>query len=159
MTLSQASELATILGVVIAGIGLVYAAVQIRKTARISEGQFLLELTKMFKEHDAVHIKLRPAGDWQKGNQNPHTQQDWADVDAYMGLLERCEILIQQNSLDPNVFASLFAYRVDNLLAQGAIVGKKLVGSERAHWTDFIKLAVRLKSMGALREELPKEIR
>lgn len=157
MTLTQASELATIIGVVVAGIGVVYAAFQIRRTALISEGQFLLELTKMFKEHDAVHIKLRPAGDWRKIGQSPGTPEEWAAVDAYMGLLERCEVLMAQKSLDQDVFARLFAYRVDNLLAQDAIVDKKLRGGERAHWNDFIKLSARLKKMGVLHEEVPPQ--
>ncbi len=113
----------------------------------------------MFKEHDAVHIKLRPAGDWQKGDQDPSTLDDWAAVDAYMGLLERCEVLMRQKSLNPEVFASMFAYRVDNLLAQEAIVGGKLVGDECTHWADFIKLAKRLRDMDALHQDLPKGIR
>lgn len=155
MTLEHASQIAEIVASMAAVIGLFYAVVQLQKNARIAEGQFLIELTKMFAEHEDVHIKLRPAGDWRNGKANPDTVKDWTAIDNYMGLFERCEILMRQKTLDPSVFAVLFGYRLTNILSQPAIVEKKLVGGERKYWGDFIRLLDRLKKMDALNAEWP----
>lgn len=155
MTLEHAAQVATVIGALSAVVGLFYAGVQLRKNARIAEGQFLIELTKMFAEHEEVHVQLRPAGSWRNGKANPNTPEEWVAIDNYMGLFERCEILIRQKTLDPSVFAGLFGYRLDNILSQPAIVGKKLVGGESMYWADFISLLDRMQKMEALNSEWP----
>lgn len=155
MTLDSVAQAATIFGAVLAAAGVFYAGVQLHASALIAKGQFLLELTKMFAEHDPIHVKLRPGGEWRGGQANPSGPDDWAAIDAYLGLFERCEVLIRQKSLDPIEFSNLFGYRLDNILSQPAITGKKFIGGERQYWANLIALLDRMQLLGKLQQPWP----
>lgn len=152
--MTQAAEAVTIIGGLFAVISLVYVGLEFRRNRQIAEGQFLLEVTKMFADHKNIHVNLRPGGDWSRAGRNPASAEEWASVDAYLGLMERCEYLMEKKCLKPEDFVKLFGYRVNNVLQQAAIVQK--IEAEREYWSDFIKLTKRLRRMGFLDVELPK---
>jgi hypothetical protein len=58
------ASMATVAGIPVGLVGLIYTAVQLQHGVRVSRGQFMLELERMISVHDAVHLRLRPSGDW-----------------------------------------------------------------------------------------------
>ena len=147
MTLDDLVSFGTILGVIIALITLLYMAYQIKLTRDIACGQFWLELEKMFKEHDEVHIKLRPGGDWCFTNKGPSTNIDWVQVEDYLGLFEHCKIMLDKGLIDWTTFKKIFGYRINNIMCNQKIVDRKLKSQEGEEWTDFIELANKLKTV------------
>jgi len=143
MTLSDWASIATISGAVIAIIVLWYTGRQVHQNTKISRGQFWLELEKMFSDHDDVHLKLRPGGEWSTNNSGPSTAKEWATVEDYMGLFEHCEILLAKGLIDIETFKSLFSYRLRNIIANETIVRGKLI-QEKRDWTHFISLLNKL---------------
>ena len=88
----------TIVGLPLGIITLSVGLYNIRQSKIIEQGKFLIELRKMFPEHHEIHVKFRPEGEWTLGV-IPNDNETWAKVDAYLGLFELCEILIQNGSL------------------------------------------------------------
>ena len=146
-------------GIPVATLALLFAARQLRGERRATEGQrqiaqaqFLLALDDAFRQHEATHRKFRPAtgtptstvGLWHGRNaRGPTTPEEWADVEAYMGLFERVNVMIDQRLLDVAVIQRLRGYRVTNILTNPFVMKEKL--TKRADdWDDFIALAKRL---------------
>jgi hypothetical protein len=152
MTLEEWSQVATIVGAPAALGALVYAAIQLRASARVAQGQFILELKQMLEPHRAMHHKLRPGGEWSsKEGGAPTSGEEWSDLEEYMGFFEHCEVLIEDGSLSLDDFRHMFSYRVDNIVANPKIVSAKLCGEERTSWTLFLRLCERLNI--AVRED------
>jgi hypothetical protein len=143
MTLNDWASIATITGAVIAIIVLWYTGRQVHQNTKISRGQFWLELEKMFSDHDDVHIKLRPGGEWSTNASGPSTAKEWATVEDYMGLFEHCEILLDKGLIDIETFKSLFSYRLHNIIANETILVGKLI-QESNDWRHFISLLNKL---------------
>jgi hypothetical protein len=138
------ANIATVAGIPLAALVLIYTAYQVHQNTKISRGQFWLELEKMFSQHDEVHIKLRPGGEWTNKDCGPETVKDWAKVEDYMGLFEHCELMLRRKLLDWETFKLLFSYRLYNIVANKTIVDAKL-RRERRSWEAFIRLLERLK--------------
>ncbi|MFQ5709616.1 MAG: hypothetical protein ACE5HO_19340, partial [bacterium] len=85
---------------------------EMRRRASVERASFWLELRKMFGEYETVHLKLRN-GKWPE---NPSAQQ-WAELEAYMGLFEHCKAMLNDELLDSETFKNIYGYRVRNLLA------------------------------------------
>ena len=98
----------------------------------------------MFSEHQNVHEKLRPGGEWANDGRGPMSSQEWASVEAYMGLFEHCERMLANNLLDPETFQAIYAYRLHNIVNNQIICSTKLC-LEAENWKDFIALLGRLK--------------
>jgi hypothetical protein len=135
-------QLLVVAGVLIATSALVVSAWQTVLTTRIARATFWLELRKMFEEYDDVHVKLRPNGAWHKKNDVP-SPDDLPRVEAYMGLFEHCDRMIDQHLIDLPTFKSLYEYRIDNILDNKVIVFEKLL-ARGEDWEDFIHLVNRL---------------
>jgi|YNPBryulayer2012_1023412.scaffolds.fasta_scaffold08913_2 hypothetical protein len=144
LTLDDWANIATIVGVPLGALVLFYTAYQIHQNTKISRAQFWLELEKMFAQHDEVHIKLRPGGEWAIPNAGPKTVEDWAKVEDYMGLFEHCELMLRRGLLDWETFSLIFSYRLHNIVANQIIVDAKL-RRERESWQAFLRLLKRLK--------------
>ncbi len=144
LTLADWANIATIAGIPIAALVLIYTAYQIHQSTKISRGQFWLELEKMFAQHDDVHIKLRPGGEWTANDAGPETAEDWAKVEDYMGLFEHCELMLRKRLIDRETFGLIFSYRLNNIVANRIIVNAKL-RQEGKSWQAFIRLLKRLK--------------
>ncbi len=144
LSLADWASIATIVGAIMAAAVLLYTAIQVQQNTRISRGQFWLELEKMFSQHDEVHLKLRPGGEWTKEGAGPESAVDWAKVEDYMGLFEHCELMLRKKLIDWETFGAIFSYRLYNIVANKRIVEGKLV-RERKSWDAFIRLLKRLQ--------------
>lgn len=144
LNLDSWTNIATIIGILIATVALSHTACQINQNTKISRGQFWLELEKMFSQHDKIHIKLRSGGAWANNDTGPKSNQEWAEVEDYMGLFEHCELMLRQRLIDWETFEAIFAYRLRNIAANKIIVEAKLM-RERQFWQVFIRLLKRLE--------------
>ncbi len=142
--LADWANVATIAGIPIAVLALIYTAYQIQQSTKISHGNFWLELEKMFSTHDEVHIKLRPGGEWTKKDSGPEAVHDWAKVEDYMGLFEHCELMLRKGLIDWDTFKLVFSYRLYNVVSNKIIVDAKLQ-QEKESWQAFIRLLKLLK--------------
>ena len=143
---------ATIIGLLLTVVGLIYAGIQLRESKRIARGDFLLRLDEMFRQHNEVHTRLRPRGTWADGTSGPVTAEDWIMVERYMGLFERIKILVDDRIVDIGTVYRLYGYRVFNITANDKIrIGKRLLKPKawkklspeerNSHgWKDFIEL-------------------
>ena len=138
--LDQAVNLTTIFSAVIFLATFVFSAYQFKNSTLVARANFWLELEKMFAEHDDVHMRLRPGGEWSEEGTGPTTVEEWAKVEDYMGLFEHCECLLKEKLIDDKTFKSIFSYRLENILNNDLIVEKKLKNEERHRWKHFINL-------------------
>lgn len=76
MTLAEAKDVATIVGVVVGAGSLLFAALNLFITARTNRAEFWLELRSAFARHDDVHRALRNGGKW-TGNAGPTTPEEY----------------------------------------------------------------------------------
>jgi hypothetical protein len=130
------AEIVALGGLLAAIGGFFYAGLQLRHAQRSARGTFLLDLEEMLRHHDKIHIKLEPGGeeDWK-----PAGPDDWAAVEAYMGVFERIQLLVEERILDLDTVDRLYSYRVLNIVNNEHIRKEKLV-EKGQFWTDFRKL-------------------
>ncbi len=68
MNLSFVVDIATVVGVCVGLVTLILATVRFIKemqlSRKVNQGNFWLELERMFSKHDEVHMNLRPGGKW-----------------------------------------------------------------------------------------------
>lgn len=144
MNAADPKDIATIAGLLIAAISLAYTALNSRAGVHTSRARFWLDLRELFARHDAVHRRLRPGGVWTNPS-GPVSPEEWADVEAYMGLFEHCEIMIGQGLIDAKTFHEIYAYRLRNIVTNDVIRCAKLVPPLAAGWSRFISLARRMR--------------
>lgn len=136
ISLQDGANLAQLLGAPLAVAALCYSAWQLRRTRLIEQGRFMLELERMSARYDRVHALLRTGGNWHAGKGAPESVADWCLVEDYMGFFEHCELLLRDNTIEPNGFKSLYGYRIENILMHPLIVKVKLT-NEREYWSLF----------------------
>ena len=137
-----------VIGITIAAISLAFTAFNAWLTVQSNRARFWLDLRDRFAQHDEVHRRLRPGGSW-PSDAGPQTADDWVLVEAYMGLFEHCEVMLDQGLIDERTFREIYAYRLLNIVANDVIRREKLI--ERAFgWQRFLALLERLEV------ELPK---
>ncbi|HEV7667458.1 MAG TPA: hypothetical protein VGS22_02960 [Thermoanaerobaculia bacterium] len=79
LNLDDWANVSTILGVIVGGLALVYSAIQLRISSRVSQAQFWLDLREMFADkHHEIHRQLRNAL-WSNDDANFPTEEDWAE--------------------------------------------------------------------------------
>jgi hypothetical protein len=144
-TALKSSDLVTGVSVALAGAGVFVAARgagrQLSAQARTARGQFLLDLDSAFGAHEAIHVKLRgkPANHrWWAGT-SP-SEEEWAAVEAYMGLFERVWALVQDGSIEIEVVERLYGYRLANIVRNDTIRGKLERLRTARDWIDLIEL-------------------
>ena len=138
-------DIATILGVTVGAVSLVYTAWNTSINRKTNRARFWLDLRKMFGEHDEVHRSLRPdRGRWARPGTGPETSEDWSKVEAYMGLFEICEDLLAARLIDEKSFSRSYRYRIKNILANEAIVTARLI-KHAEDWQRFYNLAKRMQ--------------
>jgi hypothetical protein len=69
----------------------------------------------------------------------PTTLDEWADVEKYMGIFERINILINEGILDIDTVDELYGYRIINIAAN-EVVRKEKLEDRRDYWQEFIEL-------------------
>jgi hypothetical protein len=122
---TEIKDLTTISSVLIGAASLAFAAVNTRLTARTNRARFWLDLRSAFGRHDEIHRKLHPRGDWATGRRPP-TADEQFQVEAYMGLFEHCEIMLEKGLLDEQTFREIYRYRLVNLVGNEWIRIEKL---------------------------------
>lgn len=142
MNLQEWTNIAQIAATTISAFALFYAGWQVTLSTRVNRAQFWLELRKMFHEHKDVHTKLRDGGEWAADGSGPSNPAEWANLEAYMGLFEHCERMMDEGLLDIKTFKSIYEYRIHNIVSNSIIYQAKLI-DEVAYWTDFIALMKR----------------
>ena len=141
-SLTSIKDIATIVGVTIAAASLLYTAYNARLNLKTARARFWLDLRDRFQRFDAVHAKLSRGGAWYGRTGGPQSREEWIPVEAYMGLFEHCELMLQDGLLDADTFRKIYCYRVELLLNNPTIVKEKLI--ERAgDWGDFLTLTRR----------------
>jgi hypothetical protein len=129
---------ATLIGLRFAYGQLVESKEVAEQTQRVSKGQFLLQLDEAFRQFNDVHRSLmqpnEPDPEWHPPDDN------WTRVVLYMGLFERCKILIDYGLLDPEIFERQYGYRLRRIVATPTIVEQCLNPSRIAGWADFLAL-------------------
>lgn len=144
LNLDQWASASTIAGVIIGGAALLYSARQLRISSRVSQAQFWLDLREMFADkHHEIHLQLRNAK-WSNDDAHFPAEEDWARLEAYMGLFEHCEKMLEQGLLDAPTFESIYGYRLQRIVENPLIVREKLVG-RRWGWGDLIRLLERVE--------------
>lgn len=138
------------LGAALTGIGLIYAGLQLRLARKIAKAQFILHFDNLFLEHLPVAKNLR--GKWRIDG-GPGTLDEWIAVEAYMGLFERIQIMIEDGVIDLKVFDQLYGYRLFYIVENTIIREHKLV-QRKDQWVRFIKLWRSLASLEKPNEDL-----
>ena len=141
--IGQYRDSATVIGVLIASLSLAVTAFANFFNYRTNRAKLWLDVRTAFGRHDEVHSKLRVGGDWFGSDTHPSSPRELADVEAYMGLLEYCEIMMSDRLIDEGTFKRLFSYRLDNLLANRKIFAR--ISDQSEYWTDFLKLCARME--------------
>lgn len=150
MTLAEAKDVAALAGIVIGASSLLLAALSLLVTARTNRAKFWLELRSAFAKHDDVHRSLRPGGKW-ANDAGPRTPDEYAQIEAYMGLFEHCEIMLSHRLIDEVTFREVYRYRLENLVANQWVREEKLC-RRAAGWKRFIELLGRMQ----VKYECPK---
>jgi len=142
LSLSAATDVATIGAAVVAAISLIVAAHNTGITRRTNRALFWLDLRRMFAAHERIHRLLRPDGDWASNNLGPKPEE-WPEVEAYLGLFEICEDLLAEGLIDDATFQKGYAYRIGNIVDNETIRREKPV-KRAQYWTRFLSLATRM---------------
>ncbi|MEO7780612.1 MAG: hypothetical protein ABIR84_02085 [Candidatus Nitrotoga sp.] len=142
MAILEFKDLITILGVLIAATSLVFTAINTRINMRTNRARFWLDLRDRFERHDEVHHQLRPGGVW-TGGKGPETSEEWASLEAYMGLFEHCEVMLAQHLIDEATFRDIYAYRLRNIVANDIVRREKLQRLVSG-WVRFLPLLKRM---------------
>jgi hypothetical protein len=122
-------------GLLVALGGFIYAGRQLLHSQRSAQGTFLLDLQEVLRQHDDVHRKL----DSDAGEHWAPSDDEWPAIEAYMGVFERVELLVENKILDIETVDRLYSYRVINIVRNDRIRTEKLV--EKAEfWPDFFRL-------------------
>jgi hypothetical protein len=150
VTLAEAKDVATLVGIAIGAGSLLFAALNLLVGTRTNRAKFWLELRSAFAKHDDVHRNLRPGGTW-ANDAGPDTPEEYAQVEAYMGLFEHCEIMLSQRLIDEVTFREIYRYRLENLVANTWVREEKLC-RRSAGWKRFIALLGRME----VKYECPK---
>ena len=116
---------------------------QIKKNTDANTATFWLELRKMFESHAETHIAFRTGGKW-TGEKAPQDAKGWAEVEAYMGLFEHCERLMQKGLIDEDTFMDIYSYRIENIISSEAVLKHKLE-AEKMYWRTFVALTERIQ--------------
>jgi hypothetical protein len=122
------------------------------QTQQVNKGQFLLQLDEAFRQFDDVHRSLMKPSEPDPAWTPP--EDNWTRVVLYMGLFERCKILIDYGLLDPEIFERQYGYRLRRIVATQTILEQCLNPSTIAGWTDFLALRDELMELYEARSQL-----
>lgn len=123
--------------------GLIFTVLQLRKNARIDRGTFWLRLEEMFQRYDDLYEHLRfDMGKWFCNDTlGPSTDKEKALLCDYLGLIEHCNVLLNQGIIDMRTFQSIYKTRIMGLLSNKTI--REELDDDRK-WSEFYDLLFRL---------------
>jgi hypothetical protein len=133
------------IGALLTGIGVIYAAIQLRISRKIGRSEFLIRLYELMEKHNELHLKLTVKGFDLKGGTQPLTPDDWLDIGQLMGTFEYIHILVQDKILDVKTVDLLFSYRIIPILKNKHIYDRYF-SSENNYWLRFSALVQLLEN-------------
>jgi hypothetical protein len=94
-----------------------------------------MDLQDAFVRFDGVFRSLENAGEsWQP------PEDDWVTVMKYLGLFERCQLLIEWGTLDVRSFERLYSFRLRTICNRKEVCERYFNAQAVVGWTDFLKL-------------------
>ncbi|MCA1630662.1 MAG: hypothetical protein LC774_10045 [Acidobacteria bacterium] len=136
-------DIAEIIGIAVAIVTLVLSLISIMRARKIERAKFWLDLRdRLTKFHD-IHVALCPDGEWDGDKGSPATNREWRQLDAYMGLIEHCSLMIDDWLLDWETFVAIYSYRIGNVARNPYISQEKLI-NRADRWKTFLELIKRL---------------
>lgn len=134
----------SLVGILLSITAIFFTAYTISRNTRVNRAQFWMDLRERFSAFDDIHLKLRPGGEWFSNGKGPSKTEEWVRVEAYMGLFEHCNIMLNEGLIDEKTFGKIYAYRLKNIVSNIIIANAKLRNEEiRKSWKDFIELLQR----------------
>lgn len=135
--------------------GLYFAYRQLVAARKASQGQFLLQLWDQFRHFDEIHRSLLAEGSpepWKP------PRDDWTSVVQYMGLFERCKVLIDCDLLDLQTFERQYGYRFRHLTSKQSIRDRFFSDSDTADgWQEFLQIWADLDAAYSARRQRQPE--
>ncbi len=113
---------------------------QLKSQSKESQARFWLDLNSEFRNYDSAYTALRPRGIW--STKGPDSNDDWANIDQYLGLFEHCEMLISKKLISKDFFERSYKVPLQNAI-QNRYIWLKLE-EEKEYWEDLGKLCSRL---------------
>lgn len=140
----QIGVIASALGTIVAAVGVIAAAKQLKETKMLTQSEILLgfDIVMHNDENAKIHTLLRPGGSWSDNVSGPSKIEEWIGVERYLGTFERASVLIENETMKIGVFDNLYGYRLDNIRANRIIMKK--VENEKKYWTRLLKLIERV---------------
>jgi hypothetical protein len=125
-------------------VALFYNAKQMINNTKTNESMFWLSLREfIIQHHEYIHKKLRPGGKL-SNVASKLSNNEWPDVEAYMGLFEHINIMLQEGQISDKIFKNIYGYRLKNILHNNMIKKEKLEEFGDS-WQDFIALCRKAK--------------
>jgi hypothetical protein len=128
------TELITALGMIAAGVGVFYAALQLRMSQKASREEFLLHMFELLQHFNPVHLRLQQ-GKWT----DDESEEEWMELNRYMGLIEHIKLLIDDGFLNVRTVDRLFSHRVHAIVSNPSVRRRNLE-ERRDIWNDFHEL-------------------
>jgi hypothetical protein len=146
------------LGVAAAVAALVVAWVQLRQTAKVTHGQMILAVDQALAPYDEIRREAQNPG-WEPPANEARGQEDVRHrrrIKQYMGVWERVETLIADQSLDIGSVQQHYGKRVEFLLRNEVI--RSYVVDKPNDWSSFHSLAHRLVAVNPALTKYVEEI-
>jgi len=155
----------------VAIVALVYAKEQIKEaqnqlqqSRKVAHGEFLLRLDEAFQRHQEVQQLLQPGFAWGRNDQGrskggPSQAEDWFKVTQYMGLFERVNSLLKNETVDLDSIDAFYGYRLHNIVSNDTIRAQKLEAPATArYYENLIDLWLKLKARHPDWKEYPSVV-
>lgn len=139
----ELTDIITSIGILLAGIGLIYTGIQVKLTRRTNRTQFLLQLYQLMDAHNELHERLTGTG-WPNGRTGPETVEEWLKVGRALGLFEYIHILVKDGFIDIHTVDKLYSYRLFQLY-NNEVIRKKHFENNK-NWDGVNKLLKQLKN-------------
>ena len=147
--------IATVITMLITGIGCYIAYIQLRRINATDSSRFLLELRESFSEkrrwkiHRAIKNKTQKDMDY--------LEKHKVEVNDYLGLFEICEEMIERKTIHTETFRNFYLYRLEYLLSNSWVL-KKLLDDDISYWPKLYKLMKRFPELKEEYYETPEQI-
>lgn len=115
-------------------IGVIYIVFQVHDARKQAFGQFLFELDSQFQRYEEIHRSLMSASNNRYNPFIQHQTETW----QYIGLFERCKVLIDKRTIDLDTFVAFYGYRLERLIANENL--RNAINGEPHLHQYFIKL-------------------
>jgi hypothetical protein len=115
-------------------IGLIYVVIQVSDSRKQAYGQFLFELDTQFRAYEKLHQQLMSVD----GADYEPSHDEMIEVWRYVGLFERCKILLDNNTISMETFEAFYGYRLYSVVGNCAI--RKSIKLSYRKYQYFIRL-------------------